>query len=50
LIETLSILRYSGIIIDIMAPKKSRQITFLEPEGVELLEAYPEISLKLRDA
>jgi hypothetical protein len=33
-----------------MAPKKSGQITHLEPEGVELLEAYPQILQKFRDA
>jgi len=33
-----------------MASKKSEQITRLEPEGVELLEAYPEISQKFRNA
>lgn len=33
-----------------MTPKKSGQITRLEPEGVELLEAYPQISQKFRDA
>ena len=33
-----------------MAPKKSRKITRLEPEGVELLEAYPKTLQKFRDA
>jgi hypothetical protein len=32
-----------------MAPKKNGQITCLEPEGVELVEAYPQISQKFRD-
>jgi hypothetical protein len=50
LIETLSTLISTGIKINIMAPKKSGQITHLEPKGVELLEAYPQISYKFRDA
>jgi hypothetical protein len=33
-----------------MTPKKSGKITRLEPEGVEFLEAYPQISQKFRDA
>jgi hypothetical protein len=33
-----------------MAPKKREKITRLEPEGVELLEAYPKNLQKFRDA
>jgi hypothetical protein len=33
-----------------MAPKKSGQIIRLEPEGTELLEAYPQMAQKFKDA
>jgi hypothetical protein len=33
-----------------MAPKKSGQVTRLEPEGIELLETYPDISQRFRRA
>jgi len=33
-----------------MAPKKSVQISRLEPEGTELLEAFPQMAQKFKDA
>jgi hypothetical protein len=33
-----------------MAPKKSGKITRLEPEGIELLESYPQMAQKFKDA
>jgi hypothetical protein len=33
-----------------MAPKKSGQIVRLEPEGTELLEAYPQMAQRFKDA
>ena len=33
-----------------MAPKRSRQVVRLEPEGSELLEAYPQMAQRFRDA
>jgi hypothetical protein len=32
-----------------MAPKKSGQIIRLDPEGTELLEAYPQMAHKFKD-
>jgi hypothetical protein len=37
-------------IISVMAPKKSGKITRLEPEGTELLEAFPQMEHKFKDA
>ena len=33
-----------------MTPKKSSQIIRLEPEGTELLEAYPQMAQRFKDA
>jgi hypothetical protein len=33
-----------------MVPKRSGQVVRLEPEGVELLEAYPQMAQRFRDA
>jgi hypothetical protein len=33
-----------------MAPKRSGQVVRLEPKGVELLEAYPQMAQRFRDA
>ena len=33
-----------------MAPKRSRQVVILEPEGDEILEYYPHIAQRFRDA
>jgi hypothetical protein len=32
-----------------MAPKRSRQVVILEPEGAELLEAYLQMAQRFRD-
>jgi hypothetical protein len=37
-------------IVFLMAPKRSGQVVRLEPEGVELLEAYPQMAQRFRDA
>jgi hypothetical protein len=34
----------------LMAPKRSRQVLRIEPEGAELLEAYPQMAQRFRDA
>jgi hypothetical protein len=36
--------------INNMAPKKSGQIIRLEPEGMKLLEAYPQMAQRFKDA
>jgi hypothetical protein len=33
-----------------MAPKRSEKVVRLEPEGAELLEAYPQMVQRFRDA
>jgi hypothetical protein len=33
-----------------MAPKRSGQVVRIEPEGAELLEAYPHMAQRFRDA
>jgi hypothetical protein len=33
-----------------MVPKRSRQVARIEPEGVELLEAYPQMAQRFKDA
>ena len=33
----------------LMEPKRSRQVVRLEPEGAELLKAYPQIAQRFRD-
>jgi hypothetical protein len=33
-----------------MAPKRSEQVARIEPEGAELLEAYPQMAQRFRDA
>jgi hypothetical protein len=33
-----------------MAPKRSGKIVILEPEGIELLEAYPQMAKRFKDA
>jgi hypothetical protein len=32
-----------------MVPKRSKQVVRLEPEGAELLEAYPQMAQRFRD-
>jgi hypothetical protein len=32
-----------------MAPKKSGQIIILDPEGIELLELFPQMDQKFKD-
>ena len=34
----------------LMAPKRSRQVSIIEPKGAELLEAYPQMAQRFRDA
>ena len=34
----------------LMAPKRSGQVARIEPEGVELLEAYPQMAQRFKDA
>jgi hypothetical protein len=36
--------------LSLMAPKRSGQVARIEPEGVELLEAYPQMAQRFRDA
>jgi hypothetical protein len=33
-----------------MAPKRSGQVVILEPEGVEILESYPQMAQRFKDA
>jgi hypothetical protein len=33
-----------------MVPKKSGQVVIIEPKGVELLEAYPQMDQRFRNA
>jgi hypothetical protein len=33
-----------------MVPKRSREVVRIEPKGVELLEAYPQMAQRFRDA